>query len=439
MQSEVENLSGLSRKIKVTVPQQQVQEEVDKRIKDLAKTVTRKGFRQGKVPKTVVEREYGPAVRQEVIQDILWQTLQQAFKEQNLYPAGTPQIELKNIEVNAPLQYEASFEVFPEIKLDIEDITIEKPATKIDEAHVTDVIEKLRKQNINWKEVDRAAAPGDLVVIDFEGFIDNLAFEGGSAKDFRLELGSKMMIPGFEEPILGAKAGDAVEAEVVFPEDYHAKQYASKPAKFAVKINKVMEAELPDLNDAFAADLGVSNGSLEGLQTEVRQNLENELERRIRDKVKVQIIDKMLAKNEIDVPQAAVEEEIKRLQKMMQKQLSAQTGQKEGPLMPREHFEDQARKNVILGLLLSQWIQDNQLKVDAAKVRDRVDQIASGYHHPHEIVNWYYGNKEALAEVEGMVLEEQAIDKILEVVKVVDKPVSFEELMNVGMQRGEDD
>lgn len=437
MRSEVENLSGLSRKIKVTVPQEQVKGEVDKRIKDLAKKANIKGFRKGKVPTSVVKLQYGDAVKQEVIQDILWQTLQQAFKDQNLYPAGTPQIELKNINDDAPLEYEASFEVYPEVKIDINGITIEKPTTKISENHVLEVVEKLRKQNVKWKEVDRAVEKGDLVVIDFEGFIDDVAFEGGSAKDFRLELGEGRMIPGFEDPIYGSKAGENLEVKVTFPDDYHASQYAGKVAKFKITINKVMEGELPELNDDFANDLGVSEGTIEALKKEVQVNLERELERRIRDKVKSQIIDKMLEKNDIDVPQSSVQEEVKRLQKQMQKQLSMQTGMKDAPLMPSEHFLEQARKNVILGLLLSQWIQDNEIKVDSGRVRDRIDQIASGYHQPHEIVNWYYANKEALGEIEAAVLEDQAIDKILENVNIVEKDISFDELMNIGTQRGE--
>jgi len=438
MQSVVENLGGLSRKITVTVPQEQVKEEFDKRIKELAKNANIKGFRKGKVPASVIKLQYGDAIRQEVIQDTIWQTLQQAFKEQNLYPAGTPHIELTNLKENTPLEYVASFEVFPEVEMDIEGISVERPVIRIEDQHINDVIQKLLKQNVKWNEVDRPAEKGDSVVIDFEGLIDDQPFEGGAAKDFRLELGAGTMIPGFEDPILGAKADDRVEAHVTFPEDYHAKQYAGKPALFKITVHKVMEAELPELNDAFASDLGVSEGTVEALHKEVRENLERETERRVRDKVKTQIIDRILEKNAIDVPHASVEEEIKRLQQQMQKQFTMQTGQKEAPEFPRERFEEQAKKNVILGLLLSKWIENQGIKVDPTKVRDRVDQIASGYHQPHEIVNWYYGNKEALAELEAAVLEEQAIDKLLEFIEVVDKDTPFDELMNMGMQRGEE-
>lgn len=437
MQAVVENLSGLSRKIKVTVPQDQINDEFNRRIKDLATKANIKGFRKGKVPASVVKLQYGDSVRHEVIQDVISQTLQQAFREQNLYPAGMPKIELKNFDENTPLEYEASFEVFPEVKVNIEGITVDKPTTQVAESNVNEVIEKLRKQNVNWVDVDRAADAGDLAVIDFEGFIDGEAFEGGSAKDFRLELGSKTMIPGFDDPIYKAKAGDTVEANVTFPEDYHSKQHAGRPAKFVIKIHKVMAAELPNLDDAFAKDLGVTKGTLEGLREEVQQNLERELAHRIRNKLKQQIIEKVLEKNDVEVPQGSVDQEVSRLQQQMQKQWSMQTGQKNAPLLPAEQFEGQARKNVILGLLLSQWIEDNQIKVDAEKVRARVDEIAAGYHQPHEIVNWYYSNEEALNEIQAAVLEEQAIDKIMEAIEVKEVTVPFDEIMNVSMQKGE--
>lgn len=433
--SVVENLSKLSRKIKVSVPQEQVTEKFDRRINELAKDVNIKGFRKGKVPASVVKLQYGDSVRQEVIQDILYETLRKELKDQNLQPASPPQIEFKNIKEGAPLEYEASFEVYPEVDIDLKGISIERPKASISDEQVGDVIEKLRKQNVKWNDAQKVAEKGDLVVIDFEGFIEGAVFEGGTAKDFKLELGQGMMIPGFEDPILGSKAGDSLEANVTFPEEYHAKQYAGKDAKFKIKVNKIMSPELPELNEAFANDLGVSDGTLAGLRKEVRENLERELERRIRDKVKSQIIEKIVSKNDIEVPETVVNEEIERLQKLYQRQLSAQ-GSKDIPTLPKENFEEQARKNVVLGLLLSKWVKDNDIKVDSSRVRDRVDQIASGFHQPHDIVNWYYSNKDALDEIEAAVLEDQAIDKLLEVIKVVDKETSFDELMNVDAKKG---
>lgn len=430
MQSEVINLSGLSRKMKVTVPPELIKDEFNKRISELAKKANIKGFRKGKVPTTVVKLQYGDAVRQEVIQDVLWQTLQQAFKEQNLYPAGTPEIELKNIKEDAPFEYEASFEVYPEVKLDLQGISVERPVSEVTDQHVTDVIAKLRKQNTKWSEVERGAEKGDLLVVDFEGFIDDVKFEGGSANNFQLELGGGQMIPGFEDSLYGAKKDDDVLVNVTFPEDYHAPEAAGKPAKFKIKIQKVSEPQLPEVNDDFAKDLGVSDGTIEGLSKEVRQNLERELTKRIHDRIKEQIINAVIENNSVEVPQTLIDKEAARLQQQFQKQWAMQTGQKNAPALPAEQFKEQSRKNVILGLLLSQWIEENKINVDKEKVKARIEEIASGYHQPQEIIGWYYSNKEALSELEAMVLEEQAIDLILEKVKVVDKPTSFDEIMN---------
>jgi trigger factor len=436
MQSVIENLSGLSRKIKVTIPQEQVSEEFDKRVKELAKNANIKGFRKGKVPISIIKLQYGNAIRQEVIQDILQKALPQAFKEKNIYPAGLQAVEVTNAKEDSPLEFEAQFEVYPEVKVNIEGISIEKPHTKIDEAHVSDMIEKVRKQNVHWNEVDRPAEAGDLVIIDYAGYMEGSLVEDASVKDFRLELGSKQMIPGFEDNLYGVKPDEEVEFNISFPEDYTMSRYAGKPIKFLVHLKKVMAPELPALDDDFVKSLGVTDGTLAGLHAEVRENLERELSHRIHNQVRAQIIDKVLEKNNIEVPHLAVDKEIERLQKMIKKQFMAQTGSKDAPQLPRENVENQARKNVMLSLLLAQWIEDNEIKVDEAKVRSRIDQIASGYHQPQEIVNWYYGNKGALEEIEAAVLEEQAIEKMLENVEVVEKEVSFEEIMNIETQRG---
>lgn len=434
MQSVVEYLSDLSRKIKITVPSNEFKNEFNKKTNELAKSANIKGFRKGKVPASVIKLQYGDEIKEEILQELISKTFKQVLEEKKIYPAGMPKIDIINSKDGEPLEYEALFEVFPEVKLDLEGLSVEKLNAKIDEAQVEDVINKLRVQNTKWNTVEKPAGENNLVVIDFEGYIDEALFEGGSAKNFRLELGKKAMIPGFEEPIYGASAGDEIEVQVTFPEDYHAKEYAGKPAKFLITIHEVMEGELPELNDDFAKDLGVSDGTISGLNNEVRENLERELTRRIHEKVKAELIEKVLEKNSVELPRAPIEEEIKRILKTMQKQFAARTGSKN--LMPNlpssEELEEQAKKNVTLGLLLSQWIEDNEIKVDANRVKDRIEQIASSYHHPHEITNWYFNNKEALSEIEAAILEEQAIEKILDKIHVIEKEVTFDEIMNVG-------
>jgi trigger factor len=431
MQSEVENISDTVRKVKVTVPQGEIQSEIDKRLKDLAKNANIKGFRKGKVPASVIQMQYGDGVRQEVIRDIVAKTLEKTCEEKNIVPVDMPEVAILDTKEDEPLKYEAKIEVLPEVKLNIEGISVEKISVNLTDKHIDDTITKLRHQNTEWQEVDRPAQKGDQVVIDFDGFMEGAPFKNGSAKDFRLELGQGKMIPGFEEPLYGLQAGNEQEVDVVFPENYPTQDFAGKPAKFKIKIHKVMEPNVPELTDAFAASLGVSKGTVAGLQEEVRNNLEHEIERRVRENLKAQIIEKLLEKNDIEVPKAAIEYETKRLQERFQKELSLQ-GMNKNISFERAELEEQARKNIIISLLLSQWIADNNIEVDATKVRSRVDQIASGYQHPHDIINWYYGNKEAMAEIEGTILEEQAIDKLLEEIPVTEKEISFEEFM--GMQ-----
>lgn len=440
MQVAVENASGLERKIKVSVPSEQISQEVKKRIKELTKTVKLKGFRPGKIPEKVVEMQFGDSVRQEVVRDVMWETLQQALQQEKLYPAGLPKVEVVSFKAGEPLEYTASFEIYPEVKLaNLAEIEIEKPTAEIKDPDVEKMIEKLQQQNVKWKDTPRAAQNKDLIQIDFEGFIDDVPFEGGTAKAFRLELGSNRMIPGFEEQLIGANPGETRDITVTFPEEYHAKDLAGKAAKFVVTVNKVMESQLPELNEAFAKDLGVSDGTVEGLKKEVRDSMQRDLDRRVRENVKAQIVKKLLQLNQIEVPEALVDSEIQRIQKQFQRQFSMQTGQKDKlPELPREQVEQQAKDNVTIGLLLSQWIKDRDIKVDGSRVRTRIEEIASGYHQPDEVLKWYYSNNEALGEIEAAILEEQAIDGLLEELKVVPKNMSYEEIMNSNEQQKEE-
>lgn len=439
VESSIENLDGLFRKIKVSVHQSDVKEQVDERIIDFAKNANLKGFRKGKVPPAVIKMQYGEAIRQEAIQEIIQSTLLQALKDQKVQPVSSPEIQLTNIKEDAPLKYEARFEVCPEIKLDLTGITVERAQAELEDRHISDCIESVRKQNVRWKEVERPAQLDDLVVIDFEGFIDNQSFEGGKAKDFRLELGRKQMIPGFEEALIGASKGETVECHLTFPEDYHSKDYAGKEARFVITVHSVMEPELPELDSDFIQDLGVSEGTIEALYDEVRRNLTSELERRIRRQMKDELLKKIFEnkKNTVELPKGLIENEVNRLKKEFMKQWFAQGGNKEAPELPKDQLIDQASQNVLLGIIFSQWVEENQIKLDDEKVRQRVEEIASGYHQPQEIINWYYSNKDFLSEIEANVLEDQALDKILEIIEVIDKPTPFEDIMPTSLKKEE--
>jgi trigger factor len=433
MQSVLEDLGGLRRKIKVTVPREEIESEYNARIRKLATDVNIKGFRKGKVPPSVVKLHYGDALFLEIIEETVEKTLAKVLEEQGVHPASPPEVEIKNAKENEPLEYEVSFEVFPNVKLNIEGITVEKRTTLVNDTHVRYIVEQLRKQHLEWQDVDRAAQEGDSVNIDFEGLIDHLPFEGGSAKDFQFELGSKKMLPDFEQAIIGAKEGDTLEVDLVFPENYP--NYAGKVAKFTIKVNKVMVSLLPEVNDEFAQNLGVEDGTVSALFAEVSENLNATLQDRIQNELKSQLIEKILEKNVIELPEVSIAQEMNRLTKVLQKQRELEGDIKETSSSflssQKQQIEEQARKNVTLGLLFHQWIKDHGIKVDENKIKERIDRLAASYHHPHKIINWYYGNKDALEGIKFMLLEDEVVNKILEIVEVVEKEVPFEELMNI--------
>jgi trigger factor len=438
MQVVVENLGSLARKMKVIVPTERIDQEMNKQIKEYAKKIDLKGFRKGKIPVSVIKMHYGQAIRQDVADDISRETFKEAVQQEHIHPASAPKIVITQLKEGQALEYEANFEVYPEITLaSLEGVSIEKPVVEITDQDIAEVIEGLRKQNVNWQEVSRPSQKGDLVVIDFEGKLDGTPFKGGSAKGFSLELGSNKMIPGFEDSLLGVTPDQTTEINIVFPKEYPVPELAGKPVEFSVIVQKVKEAELPELNDAFAQSLGVSEGTVAGLHAEVRVNVEREIDRRVREIIKGQIVNKLLELNKIEIPQTLLDSEVKRLQKHMQQQLAERSGGQQNALdleLPSENFVEQARKNVTLGLLLSQWVQDHDIKLDSSRVTERIKHIAAGYHNPQEIINWYRDHRDILSEIEGQILEEQAMDKLLEEIQVIEKPIKYAEIMHPSVE-----
>jgi trigger factor len=436
MQVVVENLGSLARKMKVIVPTERINPKVNKQIKEYAKKVDLKGFRKGKIPDSVIKMHYGQAILREVADEISWETWKEALQQENIHPASAPKIVITHLKEGQALEYEANFEVYPEIKLaSLEGVSIEKPVVEITDQDVADVIEGLRKQNANWHEVTRPSQKGDSVVIDFEGKLDGEPFKGGSAKEFSLELGSNKMIPGFEDSLLGVTPNQTTEVNIVFPKEYHASELAGKPAEFSVIVHKVMEAELPELNDEFAQSLGVSEKTIAGLHAEVRANIEREIDRRVRENIKGQIVNKLLELNKIEIPQVLLDSEVERLHKHVEQQLAERSGGQQNALeLPHENFVEQARKNVTLGLLLSQWLQDHDIKLDSSRVNERIKHIATGYHEPQKIINWYRDHQDMLAQIENQILEEQAMDKLLEEMQVIEKQIKYAEIMNLSVE-----
>ncbi|GAB6040001.1 trigger factor [Endothiovibrio diazotrophicus] len=427
MQVSVETTEGLERKMTVQVPAGQIDAQVDERLKSMARTLRVDGFRPGKAPLKVIKRQYGGRVRGEVVDEVIHSTFGEAVNEQSLHLAGPPSITAADLN-DDELKYTATFEVYPEVTLvAMSEISVERPVAEVAEADVDAMLEKLREQRATWKTVERAAAEGDRVTIDFEGSIDGELFQGGKAEKAPIVLGSKQMIPGFEEQLVGLSAGDEKTLEVSFPEAYHVESLAGKAARFAVKLHSVEEKELPELNDELAAEMKVAEGGLEGLRKEVRGNMERELRGAIQSKVKSAVMDALLEKNPFDLPKALVEREIDVLSQ------DAQRYNQGGNFsLPRELFEEQARRRVALGLMVGEIVRSGEMKADTDRVRAKVEELASTYEEPAEVIAWYYKNPEYLSRIQSSVLEDQVVEQILSEARVNDVTATFDEVMNAG-------
>ena len=431
MQVSVEVLSGLERRITVGVPAEQVETEVDKRLQQLSRTQRLPGFRPGKLPMKVVQQRWGDAVRRDVWGDVMQRSFYEAVTKENLNPAGNPRIEPKTMEAGKDVEYVATFEVYPEFNVQgLDKIEVEKPKTEVTDADLDTMLETLRKQRASWTVVDRSAKDGDQVTIDFVGTVDGVAFEGGTANGVKVVLGSNQMIPGFEEGLVGASANSEVELNVTFPEDYGNADLAGKAAVFKVVVKSVSEQVLPALDDAFVAQFGISEGGVDALRTEVRKNMQRELNQVIKNKVKAQVMDGLLKQNEVQVPQALIDGEVERLRQQANRELGMATRKKELPELPASLFTEQAKRRVSLGLIVGEIIRANELKADGAKVRAAVEELASAYETPSEVVNWYYSNQRELAQMEAIVLEEQVVDFVLGKAQVTEKETKFDEVMN---------
>lgn len=433
MAASLEKLDGLQRRMTVTVPAEQVEKAYKERLQKISKTAKVAGFRPGKVPVNVLEKRFGEDILHEVANELLQINLREAVEEQKLQIAGIPKIEPSKIEKGKPLEFVVNFETYPEVTL--QDLTgstsIERHSAEVTDKDVDGMLEELRKQHAEWDEVERAAKEGDRVVIDFEGMIDNKPFERGSAKDFQLELGSKRMIPGFEEGIVGIKPGEERDVDVTFPEEYPSQELAGKKAVFKIKLNKVLGSKLLDLDDELAKKIGFDKG-IQALRDEARKNMEKEIERVLASQLKIRILDKLIEKNPIEVPEALVEAEIDSLQQMTRQQMLSQ-GQNPDDVkkleLPRDPYVEQAKKRVVLGLLLGEVIKQHEIKVDPDQVRAKVEEIASLYQKPEEVVSWYYNNKRMLSEIESVVLEDQAVAKLLEQLEIKEKSLSYEDAL----------
>lgn len=431
MQVSVETTNGLERKITVAIDEERISSVVDGRLQDMTRTVKVKGFRQGKVPLKIVKQQYEQQVRQEVVGDVLQSTLYEAIGQEKLNPAGQPRIDSLKSDPGQGMEYTALFEVYPEIKLgDLSKETVEKHVTELTDSDVDEMLETVRGQHKEWVAVDRAAKNGDQVNINFKGMIDGVAFPGGEGKDMVIELGSGRMIKGFEEALVGAKTGDDVTLNVTFPDDYHAKDLAGKPAQFETHVNKVEESKLPELNDDFAKKLGIKDPSVDNLRAEIKTSMQQELDSKLRMQVKNAVMDALINTNKFDVPKALIESESEALKKQMIENLAQQGMKDQGLQIDAKMFADQAERRVKLGLIMSEIVKSEKIEADAERVKQKVEEIAAPYEQPQQVIDWYMGNNQRLAEVKALVTEEQVVDWAIEKAKVVDKSKTFKEIMN---------
>lgn len=428
MQVTVETLEGLERRLNITVPAANIEDAVTAELRNIAKNRRFDGFRKGKVPMKMVAKMYGKAVRQDVMGEVMQRHFIEAIVKEKINPAGAPTFAPVENSEGADLVFNATFEVYPEVELKgLENITVEKPAVEVKEADVEEMIETLRKQQATWTEVDTAADASSRATIDFVGSIDGEEFEGGKAENFPLEMGAGRMIPGFEDGIVGKTAGMEFEIDVNFPEDYHAANLKGKSAKFSIKLNKVEARELPELNEEFVSKFGAADG-VEGLKAEVRKNMERELKQAVKNRIKEQAIDGLVNENNIDVPSALIDQEIGVLRQQAAQRFGGNT--EAADQLPRELFEEQAKRRVVVGLLLGEVIKTEELEADDEKVKAIIEEMATAYEDPTEVIAYYEQNEQMMNNMRNVALEEQAVDAIIAKAQVSDKEVSFSELMN---------
>ncbi|WP_447553115.1 trigger factor [Vreelandella sp. EE22] len=437
MQVSVETTSPIERRITIQVPAADIDEAVSARLKDTAKNVRLNGFRQGRVPMAVVRQRYGDSVRSEVVGEVMRERYVRAITDEGLNPAGFPQIEPKVNEAGKDFEFVAVMEVYPQVELNsIEGTEVERPVVTVSDSDVDEMIETLRKQNAEWQEDDKAAEDGDQVTIDFQGFLGDEPFEGGSAEGHSLVIGSNSFIPGFEEQLIGAKAGDDKTLTVTFPDDYQAEHLAGNEATFKVKVHKVSTQKLPEVDSTFFERFGVEDGDETKFRAEIKKNMTREASQAVDNRVKQQVLDALKKVNEISVPNALVQQETDG----MKRQAAQQFGLGEDfdvSQLPNELFEEQAKGRVQVGLLLAEVIKSHELDADDAAIKAKVEELAEQYQDPSEVVEYYMGNDELKTQVKSAILEEKAVDKLLEQAIVKDVEMTYQQALAAAQQQAE--
>jgi trigger factor len=426
--ANVETLGTLERRVSMSLPAADIEKQVDAKLKQLARSVRMPGFRPGKVPLKLVTQTYGQQVRSEVMSDAVQKAFTNAVKEANLKVAGYPQIERKN-----DFEFSATFEIYPEVKVgDLAAASVERPVVEVDDAAVDKTLEILRKQRTKFETVQRAAKEGDRLTVDFLGTIDGTPFPGGEAKEFVFGLGEGRMLPAFETAARGMSAGETKTFDLEFPADYHGKDVAGKKASFTMTLKKVDEPRLPELDAEFAKSLGVADGDTAKMRTEVRANVEREVKKRIDARSKEQALTALLGATPLEIPKSLVAMESQGMAERAIADLKARgVDPQQVPINPQA-FEEAAKRRVALGLIIAELSRAENLQPKPAEVRALVEQEAQSYESPAEVVKWFYMQPQRLQEMEALALETNVVKWVLTKAKVLDKPVSFDELMGAG-------
>ncbi len=428
---QTENVNPLERTLNLAISLAQFEADVESRLKKVARTVKMQGFRPGKVPMKMVAQQYGGQVRQEVLGELVQKSFADAVQQQQFRVAGYPRIEPRSgQDEDGVMAFSATFEVYPEVVLgDISDVSIERPVVAVGDDEVNKTLEILRKQRVDYQTVERAAAEGDRVNVDYRGTLDGAEFAGGQAKGFDLVLGEGRTLADFENQFVGMKAGESKSFEMTFPADYHASELAGKTVNFEVTMNAVQEPRLPELDAEFAKNLGVADGDLTKMREEIRASLEREVRKRVQDRLKTQVMESLLEATKLDLPGALIELEIGRLMEQMRQSMSRQGVQiPEGMGSPDLH-RDQAKRRVALGLILAEVVKSNQLHAKPEQVMAQVEEVAQSYEDADSVVKYFYSNPQQMAEIESLVLEGNVVEWALTRAKVVDKPTVFDEFM----------
>ena len=430
MQVSVETTQGLERRLTITVPADKIEKEYNSRLNQVAKTRRIDGFRPGKAPKALIQKMYGEAIVADVADAVMQRHFVEALVAEKLNPVGAPTLAPNELVPGSDFTFTVSFEVYPEFKVqNLDAVKVEKQVATVNDADLDKMLTTLRKQHAAWVDADEAAANELRVNMDFVGSVDGEEFDGGKAEGFALVLGAGRMIPGFEDGIIGKKAGESFDIEVTFPEDYQAEHLKGKAAKFAIKLNKVEKQELPELDAEFIKRFGVEDGSIDSLKAEIRKNMERELNQALKNQVKEQILSGLLEQNQIDVPKAAVTREIEALRQQAMQRFGA-ANSKNVPQLPDELFQEQAERRVRVGLLLGEVIREQDIKADDARVKTLIESLATAYEDPSEVVDYYFQNERLLSNMRDLAVEDQAIEFLLSKAQVTEKATSFDEVIN---------